>query len=444
MRQVALDILMRIEKQGSFSHILIDDAIRKNKVSEKDEKLLTEIVYGTIERKMTLDYYLSSFIKSKKKVADWVMMLLRLSVFQFVYLDKVPAYAIIHEAVEIAKNRGHKGIASFVNGVLRNVERRGVEDINTMDDPIERLAIATSHPKWLVQRWVDHYGYDITKNMCETNVQKKPISIRVNQMKTTKSEVMEELKQFEIDASFSPFVNDGILIDKGNVLKTDLLEKGYVTIQDQSSMLAANAVEVAPHMTVLDTCSAPGGKTTYISEMMNDTGEIYAYDINKNKTRFIQRNAERLGLTNIIVGSKDARKLRTVHQDESFDRILIDAPCSGLGVIRSKPDIKYSKQIQDIEKLQTSQYAIIEHVAPLLKVGGKLVYSTCTVETLENEEVVKRFIKNHPHFKVDERFLEEVSKFRNLEANISTYGIQIFPQTMNADGFFISRLERTS
>src|SRR5690625_2715021 len=203
MRQVALDILMRIEKQGSFSHLLISDTIRQAKISELDEKLLTEIVYGTIERKMTLDHYLTPFIKSQKKIADWVQMLLRLSVFQMLYLDKVPDYAIIHEAVEIAKKRGHKGIASFVNGVLRNLMRQGVPDLQKIEDRIERLAIETSHPTWLVKRWVDQYGEKITTEMCRTNLERKPISVRVNKLKTTREVFVEKLKQMKLEATFS-------------------------------------------------------------------------------------------------------------------------------------------------------------------------------------------------------------------------------------------------
>ena len=377
LRRLALDLIVRIEKEGSFSHLLISQVIQREKLGPQDERLLTEIVYGTIERKLTLDYYLKPFIRSPKKVADWVMSLLRMSVFQLEFLDKVPEYAVIHEAVEIAKQKGHKGIASFVNGVLRNVVRKGVSNTNEITDPLEKISIETSHPRWLVERWSDQYGLETTKEMCETNLLKKPVSLRVNQLQISREEVIEQLQNEGITSQASPYIKDGIIIQQGNILKTTLLSDGLVTVQDQSSMLASKLLQAEPDLHVLDACSAPGGKATYIGELMKDQGTIHAYDLHKNKLKLIENNAKRLGLTNIKVGQSDARKLQEVHQKESFDRILVDAPCSGLGVIRSKPDIKYNKRPEDIYKLHEVQVSILEHVAPLLKKGGKLVYSTC-------------------------------------------------------------------
>src|SRR5690625_3129678 len=220
VRKVALTLLERIEKEGSFSHLLLSKAMQREQLNELDEKLLTEIIYGTMERKLTLDFYLDPFIQSSKKVADWVMILLRMSVFQLRFLDKIPEYAIIHEAVEIAKQKGHKGIASFVNGVLRNIQRKGVQDTDTIADPIEKLAIETSHPKWLVKRWMSYYGFDVTKQMCEANITRKPISVRVNRLRTDRKKIIQLLEKKGILAEISPYVKDGILIRKGNILKT--------------------------------------------------------------------------------------------------------------------------------------------------------------------------------------------------------------------------------
>lgn len=444
VREVALEMLLRIEKQGSFSHLLIAQALDKEKVPKKDEHLLTEIVYGTMERKMKLDFYLEPFIKKQKKLTDWVKMLLRMSVFQMQFLDNIPPYAIINEAVEIAKRKGHKGISSFVNGVLRNIQRNGVPSIDSITDKEKRLAIRTSHPEWLVRRWVKEYGFSITEEMCETNSKKKPISIRINRLRTTRNQVLKELEDAGIEAIPSPYVKDGIMIKKGNILTTNLVKEGLVTIQDQSSMLASLSLQVEPNMKVLDTCSAPGGKATYIGELMDNKGTIYAYDLHKNKLKLIVNNAERLGIENIQVAQQDARNLQEIHQAASFDRILIDAPCSGFGVIRSKADIKYNKSEEDIDKLHTVQLAILQHVSILLKQGGKLVYSTCTVNTKENEEVVQLFIKNNPEFTVDEQFLNECQTMFSDKARITSYGLQLFPQTIQSDGFFITRLIKTS
>lgn len=440
IRKEALEILLRIEKSGSYSHLLIDQAIGQEKLAKIDEQLLTEIVYGTLERKLTLDYYLAPFIEKQKKLQDWVRVLLRMSVFQMEYLDNVPTYAIIHEAVEIAKQKGHKGIANVVNGVLRNVQRQGVRQVALIEDDAERLAIATSHPKWLVETWIKEYGYDVTKEMCERNIEKKPLYLRVNRLKTDRMSVLKKLEAANIEAEPSPFIEEAIIVNKGNVLKTDLVQTGAITIQDYSSMFAAQSLDVASGMIVLDTCSAPGGKAGYIAEMMDNKGRVYAYDLHKNKVKLIEKNAKRLALTNIVARAKDARNLSELHEAGSFDRIIVDAPCTGLGVLRSKADIKYNKKPEDITNLQEVQLAILQAVAPLLKNDGKLVYSTCTVNKTENNKVVALFLQEDPSFTVDQVYLEEVKEQLGASALISAEGVQLFPQTLNSDGFFITRL----
>lgn len=443
VRVLAHEMLIRVEKSGSFSHLLLADTIEKANLVIADERLLTEIVYGTIERKITLDYYLKPFIQSKNRIEDWVLVLLRMSIYQLYFLEKVPAYAVINESVNIAKQKGHRGIASFVNGVLRSIQRKGVSEIKEIKDPVERLSIQTSHPKWLVERWMKYYGYEVTKKMCEKNLTRKPISVRVNTLKTTKEEVKRVFEEENIQWSNpNNIIKHGIIVEKGNIFKTKLIQDGLVTIQDQSSMLAAQFMQVEPSMKVLDACSAPGGKATYLGEIMQNKGSIFAYDIHKNKLNLIKQNVERLGITNIQVGQHDARTLQAVHHKNFFDRILVDAPCSGLGVIRTKPDIKYNKQVQDITKLQQVQLEILQHVAPLLKKEGKLIYSTCTVERMENEEVVKKFLTAQNELKIDEQFFHEVDRLQLENVSISQYGLQLFPQTMNSDGFFMTRFTK--
>jgi len=440
VRQVALELLIRIEKEGAFSHLLIHQAIDRNNIKTVDENLLTEIVYGTIENKLTLDFYLQPFIQKQKKITDWVLILLRMSVYQLVYLDKIPVYAVINEAVHIAKVKGHRGIASFVNGVLRNVERQGVRNTSEIKNPINRLAIETSHPLWLVQLWVDAYGFEITEQICKTNKMKKPMTVRANRLKGTREEVLDVLNREDIKATLSEIVDQAIQVEQGNVLKSNVMKDGYITVQDVSSMLAANFLQVEPEMSVLDTCSAPGGKATYMAEAMDNTGTVYSYDLHKNKIKLIENHAKRLGLTNIQVQDLDARKLQTIYEKGTFDRILVDAPCTGFGVIRSKPDITYHKSLEDIKRLQTIQLNILQEVAPLLKKDGKLVYSTCTINPLENEEVVQQFLEYNPTFTVDDKFLLEINHPRYNKAKITDFGMQIFPQTFNSDGFFITRL----
>lgn len=442
LRNTIVDLLLRIEKDHGFSHLVIDQALRTNRVDPKDEGLLTEIVYGTIQRKLTIDYYVESFIDPKKKLDLWLKILLRMSVYQMVYLDKVPDHAIIHEAVEIAKQRGHKGIASFVNGVLRNIQRKGVPDTASITNEVKRLSVETSHPEWLVERWISSYGYQTTKEMCEENLTRKALSIRVQPLRISCREAMDRLNEEGLETRASAFSKQGIVIDKGNVLKTDLFKEGYITIQDQSSMLVGEMLQATSGMRVLDACSAPGGKVTHIAEKMEDKGEIYAYDLHKKKVKLVEEKASDLQLTIIDARPGDARNLQELHEKESFDRILIDAPCSGLGVIRGKPEIKYDKQIDDIERLSTIQLDILESVAPLLKNDGLLIYSTCTVDKEENEQVIKKFLKNNSNYRIDQRFFEELPNKLNESQGITDLGLQLFPQTNGTDGFFLTRLKK--
>ncbi|WP_026906067.1 16S rRNA (cytosine(967)-C(5))-methyltransferase RsmB [Paucisalibacillus globulus] len=444
LRNTIIDILLRIEQDSGYSHLLINHEIKSKHISPKDEGLLTEIVYGTIQRKMTLDFFINSFINQKKKLEPWVYMLLRMSVYQMVYLDKVPDHAIIHEGVEIAKQRGHKGIASLVNAVLRNIQRNGVPSTSGIEDPVTRLAIETSHPDWLVKRWIEHYGYETTKEMCMANLSHKPISVRVQPLKISRDDAMEQLKREGYEVSESAFSEQGIIIEHGNILKSVLFEKGSITIQDQSSMLVGEMIDAHPDFTVLDACSAPGGKATHIAEKMQNKGVIYAHDIHKKKINLINEKAKDLNISIINAEAMDARNLSDRYTPEYFDRILVDAPCSGLGVMRGKPDIKYNKKEEDIKRLSEIQQDILNTISPLLKQDGLLVYSTCTVDPAENEAVIKKFLKDNKNFQVDKNFFEELPTELRTSKGITPFGLQLFPQDFQTDGFFLTRLLRNS
>lgn len=442
LRNTILDLLLRIEQGSGYSHLLIDRELRNNNIPKKDRGLLTEIVYGTIQRQLTLDYYLRSFVQSKKKQKPWVKTLLRMSVYQMTFLDKVPDHAIIHEAVEIAKQRGHKGIASFVNGVLRNIQRQGVPNTSDIKDDAKRLSIETSHPEWLIKEWIHDYGYELTEQMCYANVEHKPMTVRVQPMKITRSEAMQRLTQEGLVVEPSPISKQGLIIKQGNVLGTSLFKQGMLTIQDQSSMLVGDMVDAEPGMKVLDTCSAPGGKATHLAETMNNQGTIKAHDLHQNKIKLIDDKAKELSLSIIEASQNDARSLDEIYEPESFARILVDAPCTGFGVARGKPDIKLSKQQQGIEQLSRIQQDILNHAAPLLKKGGYLVYSTCTVNKKENDDVVQTFLKNHEDFIVDPLFFTELPDVVKESPGITSIGLQLFPQDFQSDGFFLTRLKK--
>lgn len=439
LRETILDILLRIDGESGFSHLIIDREIKARDISERDTGLLTEIVYGTLQRKITLDFYLEKYLNPNKKVKPWVKMLVRMSIYQMVFLDKVPDHAIIHEAVEIAKRRGHKGISGLVNGIMRNIQRNGLPDTTKITNPTKRISIETSHPEWLVERWIDMYGFDTTKQMCTANLERKLTSVRVQPMKISREKAMGRLEEQGFDVHESMFSEQGIVINNGNVLHSSLFKEGYVTIQDQSSMLVTEMLGLERDMTVLDACSAPGGKVTHIAEKMVDQGKIHAYDLHAKKAKLLHEKADKLHLSIIEAKQGDARKLQDLHADESFDRILVDAPCSGLGVIRVKPEIKYNKQESDIHNLAQIQLDILSGVAPLLKKNGRLMYTTCTVDKEENNQVVSHFLKTHPEYEIDQTFFDELPAFLRQTKGVSEEGLQLFPQTFETDGFFLTR-----
>jgi 16S rRNA (cytosine967-C5)-methyltransferase len=440
LRDTAVTLLSRIGDQGGYSHLLLDKTIQTKGFDSRDTALLTEIVYGTLSYKLTLEYFLRQFVN--KKLENWARWLLLSAFYQMYVLDRVPDHAVIHESVEIAKQRGHKGIASLVNAVLRNVQRKGFPNLDNIQDPAERISLETSHPKWLVERWISQYGEKTAREMCAVNQVEKPISVRVQPMLTTREAAMEELASQGFTVRASAINPQGIIIEKGNILKSDLFLSNQVTVQDQTSMLAGQMVDAAPGMTVLDACSAPGGKTTHVAETMENEGKLFAYDLHAKKAKQVSQKAEKLKLTIIEANQADARHLQETHAPETFDRILLDAPCSGLGVLRGKPDIKYHKSEQDVLSLASIQAELLHDVAPLLKVGGKLVYSTCTVDKAENEQVVQSFLAEHPNYEVDPAFQHELPQAVQDAPGLSSNGLQIFPQDFDTDGFFLVRLVR--
>jgi 16S rRNA (cytosine967-C5)-methyltransferase len=432
VREAALDVIEAVEKNQSYSNLLLNSVIEKNELPSKDIGLLTELTYGTIQRKLTLDYYLAPFIKGKLDV--WVRHLLRLSLYQIVYLDRIPDRAVLHEAVEIAKKRGHKGISGLVNGVLRSIQRKGIPSLEKIKDPIERVSIETSHPFWLVKRWEEQFGLDKTREMCEMNLVAPKQTARVNTTKLTREELIHNLSGIGIEVKASPVTEEAVQTLRGNLVKTDAYRNGELTIQDESSMLVAHALELEKNLKVLDACAAPGGKTTHIAELLGGTGEVHALDLHKHKVKLIDENASRLGLSNIFTATLDSRKAGEQFEKESFNRILVDAPCSGLGVLRRKPDIKYAKKEADLHSLQKIQLDILSSVAPLLQKGGILVYSTCTVDKNENEGTVRSFLSDHPEF--------EPYHLKNLPETVQPFiegnELQVFPQDFGGDGFYIS------
>lgn len=436
VRDAALSILLAVDKNQAYSNLLLHQTIEKYKIDVKDRGLLTEITYGTLQHKLTLDYYLEPFIKGK--VDLWVRWLLRLSLYQMEYLTRIPAHAAVNEAVEIAKRRGHKGIASMVNGILRSILRQGVPAVEDIQNPVERLSVETSHPQWLVERWVESYGFDETAAMLHENNIPPVQTVRVNMTRATVEDVLASLEEEGVKAKQSDMMPECIHLTNGTAARTKAFKEGLITIQDESSMMPANVLDPKPGMKVLDMCAAPGGKTTHMAERMENDGSILAMDLHPHKLDLIDENTARLGLDIVQTAPVDGRKAADFLAKESYDAVLVDAPCSGLGVMRRKPDIKYTKREEDLESLQAIQLAILANAVQVLKPGGRLVYSTCTVDKRENEGTVEAFISTHPEM---ER--EEITNLpEKLLAKQNNGMLQVFPQDFGSDGFFVAAFRK--
>ncbi|RHW39697.1 16S rRNA (cytosine(967)-C(5))-methyltransferase RsmB [Lysinibacillus yapensis] len=436
VRDAALTILLAVDKQQAYSNLLLNQTIKKYKLEANDRGLLTELTYGTLQHKYTLDYYLEPFIRGKMDL--WVKWLLRLSLYQIEYLDRVPDHAAVNEAVEIAKRRGHKGIASLVNGILRSILRQGVRSTEEISDPVKRLAIETSHPDWLVERLIDSYGMESTTKMLHENNVAPIASVRVNTTKATVQEVLQMLEQEGVQAEQSKVMPECLHLISGQAARTKAFKEGFLTIQDESSMMPANVLNPQPGWRVLDMCAAPGGKTTHMAEKMKNEGSILATDLHPHKLDLIDENSARLGLGIIQTAPVDGRKAAHLLQQESFDAVLVDAPCSGFGVMRRKPDIKYTKREEDLSNLHDIQLELLNNAVKVLKKGGRLVYSTCTVNKEENEETVKAFLTSHPEM--------EPADLENLPKELlerSQHGmLQVFPQDFGSDGFFVAAFRK--
>ncbi|GGH25631.1 16S rRNA (cytosine(967)-C(5))-methyltransferase RsmB [Paenibacillus segetis] len=441
-RDTALQVLTGVEQEGAYSNLLLNGALQKSGLSGPDAGLATELVYGTISRLNTIDYLLEPFVsKGLGKLQPWVRNLLRLSFYQLYYLDRIPPHAAVNEAVNIAKKRGHQGISGMVNGVLRSV-LRSKDELKLPDhlSPVARISLQHSHPEWLVSRWIEQYGEETAEAICQANNEPPSVSVRVNTARVSRDELLKLMEEQGLDVSASQLSPDGIIVKSGgNMALTPWYREGLLSVQDESSMLVAHAVDPKPGMSVLDCCAAPGGKTCHIAEKLEGSGKVVANDIHPHKAKLIEDQALRLELGNVVTLSEDAAKLAERYPQESFDRILLDAPCSGLGVIRRKPDLKWAKTPGDISEIRGIQTELLDAVSGLLKPGGILVYSTCTIEPQENAEMVQHFLSRHPEFEIaqdDHSFWQGLIGTSAREA----IGLQILPQDYHSDGFYIARL----
>ena len=429
-RNLALAVLEDVFVNQAYSNIALNKHLKGSQLSAADKGLVTEIVYGTVARKLTLEWYLSHFIEDRDKLDNWLYILLLMSAYQVRYLDKVPDHAVVNEAVELAKAR-KKGSEKLVNAVLRRILREGWPDIETIKRKNKRDSIAYSLPVWLVSKLKEEYGEERAQAIFESLLVRNKASIRVTDLSRK-----EEIKAV-LEASDSPLAASGLVKEQGHFAGHDLFLEGAITIQDESSQLVAPTLDLQGDEEVLDACAAPGGKTAHMASYLT-SGRVTALDLYDHKLDLIQENAQRLGVADRVQTQKlDARKVHEFFGRDSFDKILVDAPCSGIGLLRRKPDIKYNKETADFASLQQIQLEILGNVCQTLRKGGIITYSTCTIVSEENFQVVEAFLESHPEF-------EQVKLEHECKDILKDGCILITPELYGSDGFFISQFRKIS
>ena len=429
-RSLALAVLEDVLVNQAYSNIALNKHLKGTQISVADKGLVTEIVYGTVARKLTLEWYLSHFIEDRDKLDNWLYILLLLSAYQLRYLDKIPNHAVVNEAVELAKAR-KKGSEKLVNAVLRRILREGWPDIDSIKRKNKRDSIAYSLPVWLVSKLKEEYGEERAQAIFKSLLVRNKASIRVTDLSRK-----EEIKAV-LEASGSPLAATGLVKEHGHFAGHDLFAEGVITIQDESSQLVAPTLDLQGDEQVLDACAAPGGKTAHMASYLT-SGKVTALDLYDHKLDLIQENAERLGVADRVQTQKlDARKVHEFFGRDSFDKILVDAPCSGIGLLRRKPDIKYNKETADFTSLQEIQLEILGSVCQTLRKGGIITYSTCTIVSEENFQVVEAFLESHPEF-------EQVKLEHECKDILKDGCILITPELYGSDGFFISQFRKIS
>ncbi len=429
-RQTAFSILLKIEKDKAYSNIALDSAVREISLDSTDCAFISRLVYGVTERKITLDYVISQFLnQSIKKMKAEVLVILRLGTYQILYMDKIPASAAVNESVSLAKNNKSSYASGVVNAVLRKIslERENVFKSLSGD---ERLSILYSAPIDLVRFLKHHYNEENAEEILKSALNKKEITIRVNTLKTTQNELIEILKKENISTEKTSLKDALIINTKGAVYELDAYKKGLFYVEDVSSQICVKELGLKENYKLIDICSAPGGKSFTAAQYMNNTGKIYSCDIHKHRVELIKSGAQRLGIKNIIPTVNDA----TIFNEEFIeaDCVLCDVPCSGLGIIGKKPEIKY-KSLDEIKELIPIQKKILSTASKYVKKGGTLIYSTCSINPNENRKICDWFLKENEDF-----YSVKVSPETERCIDEGDY-LTLLPHINNCDGFFIAK-----
>ena len=422
-----------------FDAFVMEDPL----LTDLDKAFAREICYGVLRWRGRLDWIISTYSRIKPaRMERAILAILRMGVYQILFMDRVPASAAVDESVKLAKGLRKKEAVSFVNGILRGIAERRKE-ITYPDarmDPVSYIAAFHSHPAWLVSRWVEQFGAEETMDLCAANNQFPSLTVRVNTLKASREEVIQQLQAEGIEAPPTPFSPVGICIkDPPALASWEPLQQGRLQVQDEAAQLVSLILAPKPGQRILDLCAAPGGKTTHLAELMQNQGEIIAVDVSQTKLTIVQENCRRLRISIVKALARDATAPLPFPAG-SFDGCLVDAPCSGLGTLRRHPEGKWRIKEQDITRLQEIQGRILRQAAPLVKQGGVLVYSTCTLTKEENEGVVETFLTEHKEFSVENAAALLPT---GCEGVVDAKGcLRTLPHRHGTDGFFAGRLRR--
>ncbi len=437
-RDVALKIINEVDTGGAYANIALARELGRRPLSDQDRRFVTELVYGTVKAGATLDWLLGHYCsRPLAKIDPVIRNILRMGVYQIFFLSRVPVSAACNQAVELAKRHGHAGTVKFVNAVLRSAGREpGKAAYPDADsEPARYLALKYFHPEWLVSRWLARLGFAACEALLAANNATPPLSLRTNTVRISREGLLARLAEEGAAGEPSLWTPEGIVCREYPALaRLNSLKEGLFQVQDESSMLVAHVVGPKPGEFVIDACGAPGGKSTHLAALMGNEGRVLSTDLYEHKLKLTMDNAARLGLGIIETNVFDATKLDTVYAGQA-DRVLVDAPCSGLGVLRRKPDSRWRKSESMLRELPLLQSAILASAAACVKPGGVLVYSTCTTEPEENEAVVSAFLAGRDDFAL-------VSAGALLPVPQAAEMVQLWPHTDGVDGFFIARMER--
>ena len=442
VRELASEILFKVDCNKAYADVLLDHALRSHSLDDRDRGLLTELVYGTLRWRGAVDARLSQHLRRPLSEAQpWARNLLRLAAYQLVFLDRIPNYAAVNEAVRLAKRRGGANGAAFVNGVLRNFLRGSVENISAATESVlVSLAAQCSHPEWLVRRWVSEYNRDEATALMRANNEHAPLGIRANTLKCARDELLARLSKAGVEARAMPWSPDGIVLQAAAAIENlPGFAEGWFQVQGEASQLVGHLLAPLSGERILDACAAPGGKSTHIAALIKDHGEVLALDRSVRGVEKIRQNVRRLGVRSVRAAHGDAGVRLGKVTDTIFDRVLLDAPCSGLGTLRAHPEIKWQRDESDIQRLSRLQEKLLDNVAAQVKSGGILVYSTCTLTRDENEQNIETFLSRHPEFE-----LEDAARYLPGQARKLVRGkyFTALPQQHGTDGFFAARMRK--